>query len=417
MIAEFAPVAGPVGALLGAVATYVITRSRLVVTVGQVSIKPSEWANELPVVVSNGLEQQLSMSPWKYPRIGADTVAESSYVNYLFLLKRELESNDVSSSNLLKILDALRGFAASEDYDKLFELYKYHQRGIYGWANAEARRGRDFFGGYILLSDDQKAEIDALAVDYKNSTAYIVNLPGTMNLIFDWDHVGANTAVAAAKALAMRAVLAFTSRNKSDLVSYFAGVREAVELHGQTERAIIETVEAELDKHSRLEIDILLSNPGRTGVSLDSTAVAEIKLDGYKYKLKNGEGVRSANSDVRIALAVVTEENAERARLASLQAILQDTEARTVYAPLVVQPGSTVRVIGTSRRLLSTYKNGAAVRSAYSGSERKVLIEVRRFRRPPFYRRHNIDSIKHVRSREVTFRDLAIDSRTEDHES
>ncbi|WP_440697002.1 hypothetical protein [Clavibacter nebraskensis] len=381
------------------------------------SIKPSEWANTLSIAVSDQLQQQLSASPWKYPKVPTDTVAESVYVNYLLLLRRELKAHQVTSVTLLEKLDALRAFAATEDFDKMIELYKVHQRAIYGWANAEARRGRVFFAEDTEVTDEQSQELLGMLIERGDAAAYIVNVPGTIDLVFDWDYDGGNVSVEAARALASRAVLAFTSQSKADLIQYFDGIRAAIINHSGPESKLAETVERELDQHARLQIDILVSNPGRSGVSLDATAAAVIGLKGYKYKELNEGNVRSVESDVRLALSIVTESHAEYARSTSLEALSSRVEARTIQAPIVLQPGSTVRLIGTSRRLLRHYKNGAAVHNAYAGSERSVRIEVRRFRRPPFFRRQNIDSVKHVKSRNVVFKDLNIDSRVADHES
>lgn len=414
MFVEWMPLAGPIGAVLGASATYWLTRSRMVVTVGHTSISPSDSASDLPVPSNLQLKQEVIASPHRLPILSDISVPERTYVWYLMELDQRLEREEASDETSLKSAEELRAHAAAEDFERLIETYKFTQQDLWAWAENEVRRGRTFFSLPWTPSDEEKELLSAHYFerpdeDLERVAGFVVDLPGAVNLGFHWSVKQPIQKNAASQALAERVVLAILRKKKSDLVEYFQGVRNAIAENLKDAKRLRQSIQQELEQFSRIQVDLLVSNPGRSGISLDYKAGIKIGLKNYPSGSVHREAGR-ISEDVIIEMTVVSEELAERAKKIAREGAVSAAK-RGNAVPIVLQPGTTMRIVATSEKLLSSYLHGDALRSAYLGGERKMQVTLLRFRQPSFFQRRNDDTVSMVRSRKILFRNLSAGSR------
>jgi hypothetical protein len=405
MFSDWVPfVTTPVGAALGAGLAYVLDRSRLSVTIDRISISPSLYATSLPVNTNEDLVAAVERSPLPLLEMRDVSAPENTYVTYLELLRQRLVTHRKSADITSRAADMLRQAAAAEDFDKVVGRYKVQQESLWSFAEGEARRGRSIFSRTAVPEDESSRE-----EKYRLHTVddgYVVELPGTLNLVFTYNSKRPAHSQAVSKALAERIGKAFCHHIRQDLMDFFGAIRDGAEAAERSCAELEKAVDAELRRFARLEIDFLVSNSGRTGVSVGSDGCASVFLRGYAVTTK-GAQTATVPQDVSIPLRVMAEQRAEdltkAARHASVDDLLSDDTS-----PIVIQPGETVRLLGVSTELLVENPQAQAIGAAYSAAEREFVLRLVRFRQPPFYARRNRGSMRMITSRRSLFRDLRL---------
>jgi len=405
MVADWVPlVSTPLGAGLGAFATYTLGRSRLALTIDRILVQPSRFANSAPVTVDGKLMQKISDAPGMPARF-TDPVSspERTYVTFLEMASRVLARNVQTSSAVEARAEELRKLADSSDWARLIETYKYHQLDFWSLAELVTARGGTVF--HTPDPDDVDSSDDTQVypwVEDGGDEDMMVDLPGTKALGFPYR--SANPArQTRARALARRTSRAFAYLRKSDLVAYFTAIRDHAQQASVSERALREEVLSELSHFNRLQVEFMLSNVGRSGVSIAADAAASVNLAGYVHTPKGGV-TTTVTSDALIDLRVRRADaitTAEEAALLAKETSLGSDES----VPVLLAAGETLRLVATSKDLIASQMDGEALTRAYGSAERHLRLVLGRFA-PNSRLKPNGEALTRFDSGAVLFRDL-----------
>lgn len=410
MVADWVPIiSAAMGAVVGAGTGYNLARPRITITVDRVLVQPSRFAHSEPIQVNASLLARLRESPWlDIAYADAVTSPERTYVTYLEMCRLALVRKTQVSTLYEDRAERFRSLAGAKDWGPLFNEYKLQQEGL--WPTA---RQMVAFGGKVFQSNEASSGVDQDSadpvhpwVDDPEHHIMVVDLEGSLVLGFPYGeaHPAVGTKL---KELACRVSLAFAHERAPELVAYFTAIRDHLkQLRGGQDK-LLSDVEAELERFDRLQVEFLVSNVGRTGVSIAADGAAEVDMTGYVPDQAGAVPIpmsQVVRMPLRLRRADTVPAAEEEAANASYGKPASD-EAR----PLMLSSGETLRLVATSEDLLRDMQLGEALLSAYKGGERELRLLLGRFAFSRI-RRGNRSSLTRIQSGQVLFRDLRFGS-------
>jgi hypothetical protein len=396
---------GAIGALTGVLATALATRARVGVSIDRIGISPAAYATSAAVVVNRVLMARIDEIPLGEMAIHSVSVPESRYVSYLEDVVNAYADHITTFEYAIKVAEELRSLAVSESYDSLTQKYKQQQGMLWTWAEGHTRRGGSVYDTEQMEDLDIEHNTVYAGSPTESGGVWVVDLPGTINLVFAYKNVSNTSVMSALEALSLRTAKAFSRQRKTDLIKYFTVVKELMAANLETVKHVRREVVAERARFSRLEIEILVTNVGRTGMSIGPEAEAQIFLEGYRAP-KDREGRTPTLRDIVVRLGVLTDKAVDERRAG---VVVEDGLQRFYDAangsPILIQPGQSLRLVCVSNDRLPDLGEWSAMQAAYSAAERLISVRIAQFRRPRWF--HATKSpYKILRSRKVLFRDL-----------
>jgi hypothetical protein len=356
-----------VGAGIGAVLAVKLPRAKPLLLIDSIAITsgfPSD--NEL-IIPNSELIRRID----DYPNVLVEDAdgnaaeisnptSERQYVETLTVVGATLENEaEFLWPHVLDVAKRLRDFIVSERFGDFEDLYSREQETLWGVLEGEVARGGSPFASEPTSAEDLTAFHEVTRDD--SGDVYVV-LDGPRSIVFAWSlRIGPRRL--ASQKLSERSALAVAFRLHKDLLEMVDFLERSAAKLTVEAKELRRQIVAELAPHDRIAVSGVLANTGDKVFSVVNIAKLVIDLSGYQVSAPPDKADDSP--DGRSVIDPI-----------ELTCDLGSADGDGFAAPLVVNPGSSMRFVVVVPRPLAEQRYGAEILSAYRGAERSAYLIV-----------------------------------------
>ncbi|MET8162876.1 hypothetical protein ABZT34_01220 [Streptomyces sp. NPDC005329] len=385
-----------VGAIIGALVTYWIQRARTRVLIDGVSLSVNHPSTTAPAKVNSSLKRRLDSYEGHVGKSQelevTKGVNESEYVSTFKDTEHWLANDiDISIPTLQEIGGKFQTLLLSKRYLDAFSVFASECIPLFWFLAVSCIRGelgRDF----LNTSYDGKARKHKIVTTHKELLQ--IPLPGPHDISVP--KFGPNAYQANIRELARRVSKAFAYEDDQALLEIANHILAGAEHQRDIGQELLSLVRTELNPYRRIVVEGVISNKGRTALSLSNRSKMVLLMKGYTYS-RNGKSEKILD-DIDIDLELGGSVGVHKPAEPSNHAIETHEYDIDFSSPLVVTAGQSRRFVCRSTSLLQALSNWAELEQAFQGSDRKCYIALGLLTAR--------GDVKAVYSRDLLFRDL-----------
>ncbi|MGD3108787.1 hypothetical protein ACO1BR_21245 [Streptomyces sp. YGL11-2] len=361
-----------IGAILGPLATYWFQRAKPKILIDGVSLSVDHPSSTAPAKVNSSLKRRLDNYEGQTGKSRelnvTEGVNESVYVS-TFKDTQHWLANDIEISipTLQEIAKQFQALLLSKRYTEAFNVFATECIPLFWFLEVSCIRGelgKDFpdinYSGRVrrhkIITTDKKG------LQIPLGGPYDIRIP----------LVGPNAYQANIRELSRRVSKAFAYEDDQALLQIANHILVGAKRQREIGQELLGLVNSELKPYRRIVIEGVISNKGRTALSLSNRSKMVILMKGYTYS-RNGK-TEQILDDIDIDLEVGGSVGVHKPAEPSDHAIETHEYDIDFSSPLVITPGQSRRFACRSKSTLHSLSNWTELARVFKGSDRKCYI-------------------------------------------